>query len=114
MAEHIDFRKRRSHFHLIGEILDVASEGASKTRIMYRANLSASMTKEYIQLLEQLSLVEVLKEDGRVTYRTNQKGFQYLQNYKQILQMLNGNGSSPSIKGGPVTYWIEKTSPETF
>jgi predicted transcriptional regulator len=105
-----DLRRRRSHYHLIGEILDIASSGASKTRIMYRANLSATMTKEYIGLLQQISLLEVSDEKGKSIYKTNERGLQYLRSYRQILQILtNGNGIEPNIKGGPFTYWVEKT-----
>ena len=110
----IELRKRRSHYHLIGEILELAAEGASKTRIMYRANLSATMTREYIELLQQTSLIEVMTENGRNIYKTNERGFQYLQGYRRILQLLNhqkGNGIEANIKGGPFTYWVEKTPP---
>ena len=106
-----EFRKRRSHYHLVGEILDVAREGASKTRIMYRANLSASMTNGYITLLQQSDLIQVWNDNGRTRYKTNERGISYLQSYGRILQLLcssHGNSIQPSIKGGPFTYWIEK------
>ena len=104
-----ELRKRRSHYHLIGEILELAAEGASKTHIMYRANLSAPMTKEYIELLQQKSLIKVSTENGRNIYKTNERGFQYLQGYRRILQLLshqNGNGVEPNITGGPFIYWV--------
>jgi predicted transcriptional regulator len=110
----MELRKRRSHYHLIGEILSLAAEGASKTRIMYRANLSATMTKEYIELLQQKSLIKVSTENGRNIYITNERGFQYLQGYRGILRLLspeNENGVELNIKGGPFTYWVEKTPP---
>jgi predicted transcriptional regulator len=108
----IELRKRRSHLHLIGEILNLAAEGTSKTRIMYKANLSATMTKEYIQLLQQKRLIKVTMENGRSIYTTNEKGFRYLQGYMRMLQLLgpqNENGVELNLKGGPITYWIEKT-----
>jgi predicted transcriptional regulator len=107
-----ELRKRRSHYHLIGEILNLAVEGASKTRIMYRANLSATMTKEYIELLQQKSLIKVSTENGRNIYKTNERGFQYLRGYRRMLQLLspqNENGVELNIKGGPFTYWVEKS-----
>jgi predicted transcriptional regulator len=107
-----ELRKRRSHYHLIGEILNLAAEGASRTRIMYRANLSATMTREYIELLQQKSLIKLSKQNGRSIYKTNEKGFQYLQGYRRMLQLLSPqseNGAELNIKGGPFTYWIEKT-----
>jgi predicted transcriptional regulator len=107
-------RERRSRFSVIGEILQVAIQGVSKTRIMCRANLSTLMMNEYIELLERLNLVEALSEKGRTIYKTNEKGFQFLQNYRQILEILgdrDGNIIQSNIKGGPFTYWIEKTPP---
>lgn len=109
-----ELRKRRSHYHLIGEILDLAAEGASKTRIMYRANISARMTKEYIELLQQKSLIKVSMENGRNVYKTDERGFQFLHGYRRMLQLLshqNGDSIEPNIKGGPFTYWVEKTPP---
>ena len=109
-----ELRKRRSHYHLIGEILDLAAEGASKTRIMYRANISATMTKKYIELLQQKSLIKVTTENDRNVYKTNERGFQYLHCYRRILQLLshqNGNNIESNIKGGPFTYWVEKMPP---
>ena len=38
--------KRRSLFEIIAEILQTAKDGAKKTRIMYRCNLSYRQTKK--------------------------------------------------------------------
>ena len=109
-----DFRKRRSQFHLMSEILENALSNATKTHIMCRANLSATMTKEYIEMLQQLGLLDSSMRDGKIVYNTNEKGEVYLQSYRRILQLLldkNIPSIQLSIKTNSGTYWVEKPHP---
>lgn len=89
-------RKRRDHLHIMAEILEVALDGALKTQVMYRANLSFAQLNEYLKIMIDLKLMEVVKNSERTVYKTTQKGMRYLQSYREIRDLLkkerNGNG----------------------
>ena len=105
-------RKRRDRLYILAEILDIATDGSLKTRIMYRANLSFMQLNEYLGLLVTMKLVKITEGHDKTVYKTTPKGMQYLQNYKEIIELLknsNDNGK-PDIKGGPPIYWVKKTS----
>jgi predicted transcriptional regulator len=105
-------RKRRDRLYILAEILDIAKEGSLKTQIMYRANLSFTQLNEYLNLLLSMKLVGLLEDKEKTVYKTTNKGLQYLQNYKEIIELLkNGNDNGKTeIKGGPPIYWVKKTS----
>lgn len=105
-------RKRRDRLYILAEILDIAKDGSLKTQIMYRANLSFTQLNEYLDLLVTMRLVGINEGKDRTIYKTTSKGMQYLQNYREIIELLkNGNNDGkPDIKGGPPIYWVKKTS----
>ena len=49
-------RKRRDHLDIIAEMLEVARDGALKTKIMYEANLSFAQLNEYLSFLLEIGL----------------------------------------------------------
>ncbi|HVP40809.1 MAG TPA: winged helix-turn-helix domain-containing protein [Candidatus Krumholzibacteriaceae bacterium] len=104
-------RKRRDRLYILAEILDIAKEGSLKTQIMYRANLSFTQLNEYLDLLLSMKLVGLTEDRAKTIYKTTPKGLQYLQNYKEIIELLkNGNSNGkPDIKGGPPIYWVKRT-----
>jgi len=72
-------RKNRNRVEIGASILQVAREGARKTRIMYGANLSYGQLDRYLQLLMTRGL---LVHDGlEAAYRTTDKGILYLRQY---------------------------------
>ncbi len=79
----------------MAEILEVALDGALKTQVMYRANLSFAQLNEYLKIMIDLKLMEVVKNSQRTVYKTTQKGMRYLQSYREIRDLLkkesNGN-----------------------
>jgi len=105
-------RKRRDRLYILAEILDIAKDGSLKTQIMYRANLSFTQLNEYLDLLLSMKLVGIVENREKTMYKTTPKGLQYLQNYREIIELLkNGNGNGkPDIKGGPPIYWVRRTS----
>lgn len=105
-------RKRRDRLYILAEILDIAKEGSLKTQIMYRANLSFTQLNEYLDLLTTMKLIEITENKDKTIYKTTPKGFQYLQNYKEIIELLknNNNNGERNIKGGPPIYWVKKSS----
>jgi predicted transcriptional regulator len=73
---------------IMAEILQVAKDGALKTQMMYRANLSFAQLKEYLRLLLDLKLLEMGENNGKTVYKTTSKGVRYLQSYKEIQDLL--------------------------
>ena len=107
-------RKRRDRLFIIAEMLDIAKNGALKTQIMYKANLSFAQLNTYLKLLLETQLLEIINRKGKNIYRTTKKGCEYMQSYKEIIETLSNNtnntdnNNSPRIKGGPTIYWIKK------
>ena len=89
----------------MAEILEVTIDGALKTQVMYRANLSFAQLNEYLKLMLELKLLETMKNTERTFYKTTTKGMRYLQSYREIKDLLkrerstsndqnNGNGNN--------------------
>lgn len=64
--------KRRSKFDIVIAILDVVSGGATKTKIVYKANLNFNLATKYLDLLLKKGLViadgssYVITEEGKI------------------------------------------------
>jgi predicted transcriptional regulator len=105
-------RKRRDRLFIIAEILDIAKDGALKTQIMYKANLSFAQLNTYLKLLLNTQLLQKAKNEGKTIYSTTKKGLDYMDSYKEVINILSNkadnNDDCPSIKGGPTIYWIRK------
>ncbi len=69
--------KYRSRSEIVKTILEAASEGTSRTRIMYKSYLSFNQLKEYLGTLEENGLMDY--EVGKRCYRITQKGIRLLQ-----------------------------------
>ena len=97
-----DLEKRRDRLYIMAEILEVTLEGALKTQVMYKANLSFAQLQQYLSLLLDLNLLELTENNKKSLYKTTIKGMRFLESYKQIQELLektneingsNGNGS---------------------
>jgi len=80
--------KRRDRLSIIAEILEIAKDGALKTPIMYKANLSFDQMSEYLSFLLRKKFVEVVVQNRGTNYKTTPKGLKYLQSYNQIKDLL--------------------------
>ena len=80
----------RDRLQIMAEALDIAREGALKTHIMYKTNLSFKQLYFYLNLLLDRKLLETIKrEDSEKTlYRTTDKGLEFLKSYKEIKKSL--------------------------
>ncbi len=68
---------------IISQILDICDGGASKTRIVYQANLNFRTVNPYIELLTKNGLIE--SKTGRtILYETTDKGLKLRENLNQI------------------------------
>ncbi len=100
--------KYRSRTDIVAQILEAANEGidgdgrggATKTKIMYKAYLSYAQLKEYLAVLVESGLLQVV-ENGSTTsnnnqtyYRTAEKGWQFLKLYNSIGELANSGSSN--------------------
>ena len=78
--------KYRSRTEIVAMILEAANGGATKTKIMYKAFLSYAQLREYLSVLIENNLLEYL--DGTQTYKTTEKGLNYLKMHNEIIKLL--------------------------
>jgi len=76
----------RTRVEILASILKVASSGALKTHIMYKANLSHRQLERYLGFLEQRGLLaQGIDEDmGNRIYRITDKGCDFLREYSHV------------------------------
>jgi predicted transcriptional regulator len=70
----------------VGNILDAANGGTTKTKLMYKAYISYNQLKEYLTILIENNLIEYI--DGTQTFKTTEKGLMYLKMYNAIGELL--------------------------
>jgi len=78
---------KRSRDTIISQILDICVGGASKTRIVYQANLNFRTVIPYIELLIKNELLETTL-DPIIIYKTTPKGAKLLREFKSIRSLL--------------------------
>jgi predicted transcriptional regulator len=74
---------KRSRDMIISQILDICVDGASKTKIVYQANLNFRTINPYLDLLTKNGLINAKKEQT-IIYRTTPRGLNLLDNFRQI------------------------------
>ena len=79
--------KYRSRTEIVAMILDAANGGATKTKIMYKAFLSYAQLREYLSVLIENNLIEYI--EGLQTYKTTEKGLNFLKMHTEIGELLN-------------------------
>ena len=83
----------RTRMEILASMLKVASNGALKTHIMYKANLSHRQLERYLALLEERGLLaQGVDEDmGNRIYRITEKGFDFLREYSHVSGYFTGS-----------------------
>lgn len=64
-------------------------EGATKTKIMYKAFLSYNQLKECLTILIENNLLVYI--DGTQTFKTTEKGLNFLKMHNEIGELLQTN-----------------------
>ena len=77
----------RSRTEIVGNILEAANGGVSKTKIMYTAFLSYGQLNEYLSILIENNLLEYL--DGTKIFKTTDKGLFFLKIHNEIENYYN-------------------------
>jgi predicted transcriptional regulator len=83
--------KYRSRTDIIAMILRAASNGATKTRIMYGAYLSYAQVKEYLSFLIEKNLISY--EEGTGLYKLTEGGMKLLRTYEGISDLISVGGN---------------------
>ena len=100
--------KRRDKLVIIAEIMDISRNGALKTQIMYKANLSFSQLNEYLKLLAHTSLLEKSACNGKDVYKATSKGIDFLERQRQIMDLLSKEDGGKPIGRMPPAYLLDK------
>jgi len=80
-------KRKRSDTDIMASILNEAYEGARRTRIMYRCNLSHNQLKVYSKLLFGMKLLELTSEEEGTepdVLKTTAKGRKFLDAYRKL------------------------------
>jgi predicted transcriptional regulator len=78
--------KYRGRTEILGNILDAANGGATKTKIMYKSFISYNQLKEYLSVLIENNLIEY--RDGTQTFKTTEKGLNLLKMHNELGELL--------------------------
>ena len=91
---------RRDKFKIVADILAIAKHGTSKTRIMYRANLSHLQLKTYLGFLLSRKLLVFFSEGRR--FVTTSKGAMYMKTFQHFEVMASSLTSEMEVLHGLV------------
>lgn len=81
--------RKRSRKDIINDILNIIREKGGKikpTHLMYKANLSHSQMKVYIEELENNKLIEKTINKDKPAIAITKKGRDFLEQYNQMIQ----------------------------
>ena len=81
---------KRSRHEILSKILKICLNGASKTRIVYQANLNFRTVNPYLQTLIKNNLIEACQGEHRerVMYRTTSEGANLQETMNQVNNIL--------------------------
>jgi predicted transcriptional regulator len=79
---------RRCEMEIISEILSLCKEGAKKTQILYRTNLSYTQLQDYLSFLLKTGVLKAHNTAPYITYTTTEKGLNVLDNITKLFNEL--------------------------
>jgi len=81
---------KRSRHEILSKILKICLNGASKTRIVYQANLNFRTVNPYLQTLIKNNLIETCQGEQRehVMYKTTSEGANLQETMTQVNSIL--------------------------
>jgi len=80
---------KRSREVIIADILEICCSGASKTRIVYQANLNFHTVIPYLDLLIKKGMI-IRTENNPIIFNTTSNGIKLLNNLRLIQDELHG------------------------
>jgi predicted transcriptional regulator len=88
---------KRSQFDIMKDILKIAKRKPTKSAIQYGANLNFRQLQEYLGLLQDINLLSLIKNNGKSCYKTTEKGFSFLEKYREIQSLMDYNENGKEI-----------------
>ncbi|MEM2780167.1 MAG: winged helix-turn-helix domain-containing protein [Candidatus Bathyarchaeia archaeon] len=83
-------RRRRSEVQILMDILSLCLKDVKVTQIMYRANLSYSTMRKYLDAaLKRGLIIKVKNDDGGISYHITEKGKILLETLKEVRHALS-------------------------
>ncbi len=79
---------KRSRHTIISQVLNICIDGASKTKIVYQANLNFRTVNPYLELLTKNGLINI-RHGSTMIYETTEKGKALLDSIRQIQSQLS-------------------------
>jgi predicted transcriptional regulator len=76
--------KRRTSDLIVSQILKVCVNGASKTKIVYQANMNFITVKPYLDKLIKTGCIEIVHEGSRILYKTTPKGMNLKERFERF------------------------------
>ncbi|MEM2938699.1 MAG: winged helix-turn-helix domain-containing protein [Candidatus Bathyarchaeia archaeon] len=82
--------QQRSRIDIIACILENSNEGARKTKLIYKCNLSFSQFNHYKDCLVESGLLRILNsDDGTEIFQITERGREFLRDFKRIKNVLD-------------------------
>jgi len=78
---------KRSKHEIFSKILEICTDGASKTRIVYQANLNFRTVNPYLEILIKNNLLEASREN-HILYKTTKEGTNMYETISRVNNML--------------------------
>jgi predicted transcriptional regulator len=81
----------RGRMDIMADILDQAQQGAKKTRLMYKCNLSFRQLRVYLDFLLKRNFVVLVApaEKQYGVFRTTRKGLAFLESYRDLQAIIS-------------------------
>ncbi|MGI0040867.1 MAG: winged helix-turn-helix domain-containing protein [Nitrosopumilaceae archaeon] len=95
---------KRGFLEIIGEILEnLMSNPLKKTHITFRCNLDSRAVTKYLQIMQQVGLVQRVENDQSL-YRITEKGVKYRNQFNSFVGMMESDFENiPDYKKDPKT-----------
>lgn len=81
-------RERRNAIKLVVDILEIAFNGATKTEIVYKANLNFKQVQRFLDFLIKKGLITV-SPNKRKRYYTTEKGKEFIRRYRKTVELIS-------------------------
>jgi predicted transcriptional regulator len=75
----------RSTMQIMAEILTLCRQSQTKTRVMYKTNLSTRMLRKYLSFLQSVGLLEA--HHSITKYATTQKGLRFIEYWNELAEL---------------------------
>ena len=79
---------RRDKLEIISRILDVCTDGANKTKIVYQANLNFKSVSLYLDVLTKNGLIDANESSPGTIYKTTEKGLKLMNDFEEVRSVL--------------------------